>query len=132
MDTKAVIAILNDKPKSVRMKLRAALKRGEVQVSSIILFELWYRVAKNDDAKADTERLRIFLTGEVSPVEFSEADAQAAGEIRATLEATGKMIGACDLLIAGQARRLGATLVTANEGKFNGLPELRWENWADA
>ena len=114
------------------MKLRAALRRGEVQVSSIALAELWYRVANSDDAKADTERLRIFLAGEVSPVGFSEADAQAAGEIRATVAATGKTIGAYDLLIAGQARRLGAALITANEGEFSGLPGLKWENWADA
>ncbi|WP_164163056.1 PIN domain-containing protein, partial [Stenotrophomonas maltophilia] len=45
-------------------------------------------------------------------------DAAHAGDIRATLEAAGTPIGAYDCLIAAQARRRGATLVTANSREF--------------
>ena len=131
LDTKTVIAILNDRPPSVRRKLRTALKRGEVLVSSIVLFELWYGVAKSSRTKENAERLRVFMAGDLTLIAFDEDDARAAGEIRATLEASGKTIGAYDLLVAGQALRLGATLVTANEGEFGHVPGLKWENWAD-
>ena len=51
-------------------------------------------------------------------------------DIRAALEAEGALIGPLDLLIAAQARSLGATLVTANAGEFKrvkGLKVLAWE-----
>jgi predicted nucleic acid-binding protein len=34
------------------------------------------------------------------------------------------------LLIAGQALRYDATLVTANTAEFSRISELRWEDWA--
>jgi tRNA(fMet)-specific endonuclease VapC len=43
-----------------------------------------------------------------------EEDARTAGELRATLEGAGTPIGPYDLLVATQALRTGATLVTAN------------------
>lgn len=51
-------------------------------------------------------------------------------DIRAALEASGKTISPLDLLIAAQARSLGATLVTAKSGEFKrikGLKVLAWK-----
>ena len=53
-----------------------------------------------------------------------------AGDLRATLEAAGTPIGPYDLLIAAQALRRDATLVTANVAEFARVPDLRWQNWA--
>ena len=44
--------------------------------------------------------------------------------------AAGAPIGAYDLLIAGQARRRGLTLVTANVSEFGRVSGLAWEDWA--
>jgi len=52
-----------------------------------------------------------------------------AGDLRATLEATGIPIGPYDLLIAAQALRAGATLVTANVSEFAPVPSLLWQDW---
>ena len=57
---------------------------------------------------------------------FDEDDARAAGAVRAELEAVGKPIGAYDVLLAGQARRRGATLVTSNTKEFARVPGLKW------
>jgi tRNA(fMet)-specific endonuclease VapC len=38
-------------------------------------------------------------------------------------------IGAYDVLIAGQALKLGAVLVTDNEREFGRVPHLVIENW---
>jgi tRNA(fMet)-specific endonuclease VapC len=46
------------------------------------------------------------------------------------LEMSGKRIGPCDLLIAGQALRRDLTLITANVREFRRVKALRWEDWA--
>ena len=51
------------------------------------------------------------------------------GEIRATHERTGPMIGANNLLIAAQAVAFGLTLVTDNEREFRRVGGLAIENW---
>ena len=55
-----------------------------------------------------------------------------AGEIRAALEAAGTPIGAYDVLIAGQALRHDATLVTANASELSRVAGLRWEDWVSS
>jgi tRNA(fMet)-specific endonuclease VapC len=52
------------------------------------------------------------------------------GEIRVDLEKRGVVIGPLDMLIAAHARRLGATLVTANVSELSrvaGLSCFEWE-----
>ena len=56
-------------------------------------------------------------------------DAMEAGHIRVGLERRGTPIGPYDVLIAAQARRRGALLVTANLGEFSRVEGLRVENW---
>ena len=47
-----------------------------------------------------------------------------AGAIRSELEAIGRPIGPCDLLIAGQARARNLILVTANSREFSRVEGL--------
>ena len=53
-------------------------------------------------------------------------------EIRADLEASGNSIGPLDLLIAAQARSLGATLVTGNAKEFKRVKGLKVREWNPA
>jgi predicted nucleic acid-binding protein len=62
-------------------------------------------------------------------IRSSSRNAEIAGTIRADLEATGKPIGAYDLLIAGQAMRNRLTLVTANLSEFARIKALTWTDW---
>jgi len=131
LDTNAVIALLKDEPARVRKRLRRAVGRGgTITVSSVALFELWYGVARSARRRENAERLRLFLSGAVTVLPFEEADAEAAGEVRATLEAAGTPIGPYDLLIAAQALRAGATLVTANVSEFAPVRGLAWQDWS--
>ncbi len=52
-----------------------------------------------------------------------------AGNIRAELEKAGTPIGHYDYLIAAQARRRAATLVTANFREFARVPGLVVADW---
>jgi tRNA(fMet)-specific endonuclease VapC len=130
LDTNAVIALLKNEPAIFRKRLRRAVSRGAaIAVSSIVLYELWYGVARSARRRENAERLRVFLSGRIEVGAFEEDDAKTAGELRATLEGAGTPIGPYDLLIAAQALRTGATLVTANVAEFTRVPGLQWQDW---
>src|SRR5262249_19117249 len=126
-----VIALLKNKPARVRERLRRVVSEDPmIVVSSVVLFELWYGVARSGRRQENTERLRAFLSGDISILPFEEEDAAIAGDLRATLETGGNPIGPYDLLIAAQALRTGATLATANVSKFARVPGLVWQDWS--
>jgi Predicted nucleic acid-binding protein, contains PIN domain len=133
LDTNACIALINGRPESVRRRFERVSTAGEViATSSVVLFELWYGVAKSQRPKVNAERVATFLAGPLEILDFSAEDAEHAGRIRAALEIAGKPIGAYDLLIAGQAIRNKATLVTANSSEFARVRGLRLQDWATA
>ncbi len=130
LDTNACIALINGNPPSVRAKFRKATDLGgQVFVSSIALFELWYGVAKSSRRDFNKKRLETFFAGPIHPLSFEDQDAEIAGVLRADLESIGKPIGAYDLLIAGQAIRNKLTLITANLSEFARIKELAWADW---
>ena len=130
LDTNTVVAILRKKPAVVRERLRRAVSEdGLIFVSSVVLFELWYAVAHSQRRQENTERLRVFVSGVSGVLAFDEGDASIAGDLRATLEKGGTPIGPYDLLIAAQALRSCATLVTANVSEFARVTGLVWQDW---
>jgi tRNA(fMet)-specific endonuclease VapC len=130
LDTNACIALLSGRPEGVRVRLEEARAAdASVGVSSVVAFELWYGVAKSARMGANAEALETFLAGPMEIVPFGQEDARSAGCVRAELVAAGTPIGAYDVLIAGQAVRLGATLVTANGREFARVRGLSWEDW---
>jgi tRNA(fMet)-specific endonuclease VapC len=130
LDTNAVIGLLTNRPPAVRERLRRISPTAlPLAISSIVLFELWYGVARSRHRAENTERLRGFMSGQVTIVGFEEEDAVIAGDVRAELERAGAPIGPYDLLIAAQALRSGSTLVTANVAEFRRVPDLAWEDW---
>jgi tRNA(fMet)-specific endonuclease VapC len=133
LDTNACIALLNGRPEQVRRRLeRAQAENAALLVPSVVVFELWYGVAKSARREANAEALEAFLAGPLDIVLFGAEDARVAGWIRAKLVLDGTPIGAYDILIAGQAMRLGATLVTTNRREFARVAGLSWEDWSVA
>ena len=131
LDTNACIALIKGTPGNVRDRFQFALARGSnLAVSSIVVFELWYGVAKSSRAAKNEAQLLSFLSTPIQVIAFDEEDAKAAGAQRAALQAVGRPIGAYDLLIAGQALRYGWTLVTANVSEFARVRGLSWVDWA--
>ena len=96
----------------------------------IVAGELWTGVKKNLKTHPhQADRLQAFLDLFWIP-EFTLDAAIHYADIRAALEAAGTPIGPLDLLIAAQARSIGATLVTANAEEFvrvKGLKVLAWK-----
>lgn len=130
LDTNVVVALLRNKPPAVRDRYRAAQAAGDyVALSSVVMFELWYGVAKSSQVAENTERLRILLSADIDMLDFDDEDARIAGQVRADLEKGGQPIGAYDLLIAGQGLRRGLTVVTANSSEFSRVIGLSWQDW---
>jgi len=131
LDTNAVIAVLNNRTSPVRSRIVAALnQRLALSISTIVLFELRYSAAKSANPERNVQRIADFLAGDITLLPFEPADAEEAGDIRAALERAGAPIGPYDILIAAQARRRAALLVTANAREFARIPGLLMEDWA--
>jgi len=133
LDTNVVIVALNQPLSPLRARLNRAF-RGEVPVtiSSVVLFELWYGVAKGERRSHNTARIADFLAGPIKVLDFDAEDARESGDIRAALARAGTPIGPYDVLIAAQARRRGAVLVTANKNEFARVPGLQTQDWTIA
>lgn len=132
LDTNIVVFALNGRRPEIAARLDAELARATpMLVPAIVLFELSYGYAKSAQRKLNEERLAVFLQAGFGQPEFDVHDAAEAGAIRADLERLGAPIGPYDVLIAAQARRRGATLVTLNRAEFDRVPGLRVTDWKD-
>ena len=131
LDTNAVIFAINERRPKIAERLHRELAVGTpMLVPAIVMFELEYGCAKSKRREHSRRTLEVFLSAGFDQPPFDIEDAREAGEIRALLEARGQPIGPYDTLIAAQARRRGATLVTLNAREFERVPRLNVEDWA--
>jgi tRNA(fMet)-specific endonuclease VapC len=130
LDTNVCIALINGTSPLIRRRyIQATAQQILPQVSSIVAHELWYGMAKSERVIQNANRLVAFLRNAVDVLDYTEQDAQAAGEIRAELESKGQRIGEYDTLIAGQAFARNLVLVTANTREFGRVKGLVVEDW---
>ena len=131
LDTNVVIFAINERRPKIAERLHRELAAGTPMiVPAIVMFELEYGCAKSQRREHSRRTLEVFLSAGFDQPPFDIEDAREAGEIRALLEARGHPIGPYDTLIAAQARRRGATLVTLNAREFERVPRLNVEDWA--
>jgi tRNA(fMet)-specific endonuclease VapC len=130
LDTNVCIALINGTSPLIRRRyIQATARQILPHVSSIVAHELWYGVAKSERVAQNANRLVAFLSNGVDVLDYTERDAQAAGEIRAELESQGQRIGEYDTLIAGQAFARNLILVSANTREFERVKGLIVEDW---
>ncbi|MCL4814489.1 MAG: type II toxin-antitoxin system VapC family toxin [Vicinamibacteraceae bacterium] len=131
LDTNVCIALINNSSPSTRRRFARALATGDVMLfSSVVAYELWYGVERSQRKELNPQRVQTFAAGPLEWTPFDEDDAREAGAVRAALELAGTPIGAYDVLLAGQARRHGAVLVTSNTDEFNRVSGLEVEDWS--
>jgi tRNA(fMet)-specific endonuclease VapC len=130
LDTNVIIAVMNRRDDAIDVRLQSEIAAGSTLIVPVpVLFELRYGAAKSQNSARNHERIDAFLTAITEIMEFNEADACEAGDIRAFLESKGTPIGPNDLLIAAQARRRDAVLVTINRREFERVPGLMVTDW---
>jgi tRNA(fMet)-specific endonuclease VapC len=134
LDANVAIAVLNNRPPIVRARFDEALTAGNPLGLSIIVYhELMYGAAASERRRENEEKIALLIAAaRLAIAPFEEADAAEAADIRAKLKRQGTPIGPYDVLIAGQARRAGGPLVTANGREFLRVPGLSVLDWAAA
>jgi tRNA(fMet)-specific endonuclease VapC len=105
----------------------AEVGEDNVLTSIVVACEVRYGAAKRGSPKLTRQVEKILGAITIVPLEPG-ADRHYAA-IRTALEKTGTPIGAHDMLIAAQARAIGAVCVTANVAEFKRVPSLKIENW---
>lgn len=132
LDTDIQVYFINRKPGFERIARRMSGRSpGEVRLSAITLAELTFGIENGEFRSEDGKTLEGLL-GFLQVDDFPGSAAQDYGEIRVSLERSGRKIGPNDLLIAAHARHLGAVLVTNNEREFRRVPGLSVQNWLKA
>jgi tRNA(fMet)-specific endonuclease VapC len=123
-----LLHVANDVPGAARISERiAAARLGELLLSAVTAYELRFMIVRPKASKERVAALAALMRQ--FPVErFDLPAAHAAADVRAECEARGRPLGPYDTLLAGHARRLGAALVTDDEG-FGEVAGLRIENW---
>ncbi len=112
------------------LSARFAAEFSQLILSAIVLAELEFGAAKSGIARHRTRLDGLLASLPIEP--FTQSDSVTYGRLRALLQRRGEMIGALDALIAAQALRLGATVVTHNVREFSRIPGLKIENWQSA
>ncbi len=128
IDTDICIYIINQLPQNTYQKFKT-MSPGDLAVSSITVAELQFGVSKSLNKRENQFKVDKFLLP-LHIVDFNFDAAEIYGNIRASLEKTGKSIGPMDLLIAATAKQYNLILVTNNEREFRRVKGLKIENWS--
>ena len=73
--------------------------------------------------------MKVGIVIERAPASLNSLRAQSYGEVRASMEKTGNIIGPLDFLIAAHALSLKSILVTNNVSEFKRVKSLKVEDW---
>jgi len=128
IETSTCVSILRSRLPGVVSRLRA-ISPDDLAVSSITAAELFHGASRSHDPQKEFRRVQS-LVEVLNVMEFGTDAAISYGVIRGALERQGNVIGPFDLLIAGHALSLGATVVTHNTREFLRVPGLVVEDWA--
>jgi len=125
-----ILSQMIKQPQSATAEKIANLERHEFCTSVIVACELRYGVEKKGSAQL-AARVELLLNEiDILPLEYESVNPHYAS-LRVFLERQGQVIGGNDMLIAAHALALNVTLITANVGEFQRIPNLRVENWLE-
>ncbi|MEY2794488.1 MAG: hypothetical protein RIR10_204 [Planctomycetota bacterium] len=130
LDTDCCIELLRGRaPHAVEVISKVGL--AKVHLSTITVGELLAGAARSANASENAARVVRFCAS-LQVVPFDERAAARYAVTRARLAAYGTPIGPLDMLIAGHALSIDATLVTGNTREFERVEGLKIENWIAA
>jgi len=127
LDTNICIYIIKNKPTSVMQRFQE-YNIGDISLSSITVSELYYGAYKSQYIEKNLLALEHFLQA-FNILEYDLKASIEYGQIRASLEKKGNVIGGLDMQIAAHAKSLDMTLVTNNTKEFIRVNDLVIDNW---
>ena len=129
LDTNICIYIAKHNPPAVRERF-SRHAASELAMSVITLGELRFGAEKSQSRERALAAINQ-LEAVIQVVPLPEAAGEHYGQIRATLQSSGQIIGNNDLWLAAHARSEGWVLVTNNEREFVRIEGLQVENWVE-
>ncbi|HKV63871.1 MAG TPA: type II toxin-antitoxin system VapC family toxin [Candidatus Acidoferrum sp.] len=125
LDTNAASYAINRKGSAVDRHL-AKVPMEELAISAVTEGELRYGTARSlsQPLKSTVEQ---FLLG-VTVLSWDSEAARQCGDLRATLEREGRVMGSLDMMIAAHALALDVILIT-NDRAFARIRHLKVEDW---
>jgi len=127
LDTNICVYYLNTKSFPLIKKIDS-IALDNIKISAVVAAELYYGAVKSEKRDHNLARYKDFLSV-FEIADFDHTASQIYGDIRATLEAKGQVIGGNDMMIAATALAYGAVLVTNNTGEFSRIDGLVLEDW---
>ena len=125
LDTNAASYAVNKKSAAMDRHL-AKTTMAELGISAVTEGELRYGAVRSGSAPLRAT-LEQFLLG-VTIFPWDSNAATQYGELRATLEREGRLMGSLDMMIAAHALALGLVLIT-NDRAFGRIRKLKTEDW---
>jgi len=125
LDTNMVSNLLREHPR-VTHKI-ATIPMSQLHISAITGGEIWFGLAKKTHAKRLHHVMMEFFA-RINVLPWDKMVLPYYGNLRATLEKNGELLGGMDMLIAAHALATKAILVT-NDAAFSRVPFLPIEDW---
>jgi len=122
-----ILADLIRNPQGAVARRIADVGEANICTSIIVAAEVRYGAARRGSPRLSAQCEAVLGALEIVPL-AGPADSIYARE-RTRLEASGRLIGGNDLLIAAHALALGYTIVTDNEREFARIADLPRANW---
>ena len=129
LDTNIIIHMMMDADGLAARRAVEVLKAQpdiDLCTSIVVQCELLFGLSKRPNVRL--QRAYELHMRSLKVISLEEADAPVYGQLRHTLESRGTALGPNDLLIAAQAMRCNATLVSA-DAAFAQVPGLKLQNW---
>lgn len=124
LDTNVVGHLLRG-DQAVRTQLEK-VSVGSVCLSVVTLGEIHYGLARRSNPALQNMVRQLLMRMRIEP--WTEGVAETYGQLRASMEAKGRPLGALDMQIAAHASYLQAWLVT-NDKAFRQVPDLQVVDW---
>lgn len=128
LDTSFLIDLMRGDSGAISTARELEADLVQQHVSSMTLFELFYGVAKSD--QATTERETVTSVIESKPIVPADENVmRKAGRIAGSLAADGNAVDDGDAIIGATAITLDEPVLTRNEGDFERIDDVRVETY---
>ena len=124
-DTDAISEVLRRKPAAPYLRWLKTVPRVDQFTSAVVIGELYKGAFRSSDSARHLENIEKRVLPAVSVLPYDVATARVYGEVRARLEAAGRVLADADLQIAATALHHGLEVVTGNLRHFQRIPGLR-------
>lgn len=128
LDTNVCIRLLNKSGNSQFVQKFLVRSPTDFRLCSVVKLELYYGAYKSSKRSQNLEKLNQFFQ-QFESLTLDDTSAQLAGQIRASLDASGTPIGSNDLLIGAIALSHNLILITHNTREFSRIDGLQLEDW---